>query len=113
VIDSADCDALGELGTDLAGRPRVDDTLVADAGRGTCHADRGPYERQDTIAITDTTSPTTVSNSPAGPVPFTFGETVTSATSTWGAPVNYTVGFGDGSASVPATAGVPVTHDYQ
>jgi hypothetical protein len=112
LIDSADCGAPGELATDFAGRPRVDDPLVADSGNGTCHADRGANERQDTVSITDTTSPTAVSGLPAGAIPFTFGETITSATSNWGAPVTYTIDFGDGSAPVPATAGTLTPHVY-
>ena len=51
VIDSADCDAPGELGTDVAGNPRVADPLVTDTGNGTCHADRGAYERQDSLGL--------------------------------------------------------------
>ncbi|MEU2338638.1 PKD domain-containing protein [Streptomyces sp. NPDC013172] len=49
LIDSADSDAPGELSTDVDGRPRVDDPLVADTGAG--HDDRGATEFQDPFTV--------------------------------------------------------------
>jgi PKD repeat protein len=113
IIDSADCAAPGELSTDFTGAPRVRDPLVTDTGNGTCHADRGAYELQDRLPITETSTPLDSAGYQAGPVPYAFGLTVTSsATSGWQEPVSYTVDFGDGSAAVPATPGTEVTHPY-
>lgn len=114
-IDSADCSAPGELSTDFIGQPRVADPLATDAslGNGTCHADRGAYERQDAMPITYTRSPVLSSGTTAGTVPFTSGVTITSGTtSAWKEPISYTVDFGDGTASAAATPGTEVTHMY-
>jgi parallel beta-helix repeat protein len=109
LIDSADCAAPGELSTDVSGLPRVDDPLVADSGNGTCHADRGASERQDTLSVGATPSPA----NPIGVAPFTLGLTVTSpAISGWNEPVSYTIDFGDGTDPVPATPGTAVSHQY-
>ena len=115
-IDSADCTAPGELATDSSGKPHVDDPLVPDTGAGTCAADRGAVELQDTMpAITSTLSPV-VSAVPAGITPATVTVTITSpATSNFGYPVSYAVDFGDGSAPVPAGAsatGLAASHQY-
>jgi PKD repeat protein len=117
VIDSANCSAPDELSTDILGNPRVPDPLSTDAGlaSGTCHADRGAYELQDTLsALTDTT---TLSLSPtgylAGTAPLTFGVTIPAAvTSSWGEAITYTVNFGDGSPADTATVGAATTHTY-
>ena len=75
---------------------------MPNTGTGTCYADRGGVERQDAISfITDAFSPVT-SNVPVGAVPFTSTVTMSPATSNWGAPLSYTVDFGDGSAPVTA-----------
>jgi hypothetical protein len=103
IIDSADCFAPGELGTDLAGHPHVDDPLVPNTGTGTCYADRGAIEQQDAIPfITNVFSPST-KGIPVGAVPFTSTLALSPATSNWGAPLSYTVDFGDGSAPVTPT----------
>ena len=118
-INSANCSAPGELGTDLDGDPWVSDPLATDAslGNGGCHASRGAYARQDSLPVTYTAPPIPPLDStgyPAGVVPYTFGVTVTSATTSgWDEPVSYTVDFGDGSAPVPATPGTATTHQYR
>ena len=115
-IDSANCAAPGYTSTDFNGKPRVQDPLATDAslGNGTCYADRGAFERQDSLLpITDTRSPVNASGVSLGEVPFTFSETITSpATSAWGAPVAYSINFGDGTPSVPATPGTAVSHPF-
>jgi PKD repeat protein len=114
-IDSADCLAPGELSTDIIGSPRVRDPLATDAslGNGTCYADRGAYERQDSVPVPSYTLPLDSAGYPAGAVPYTTGVTVTSAaTSPWNEPVSYVVDFGDGSAAVAVTPGTAVTHQY-
>jgi PKD repeat protein len=114
-LDSADCSAPGELSADLDGAPRVADPLAPDSslGNGTCHADRGAHERQDSLPITTAISPTASSGVAAAAVPATFGVTITSAaTSPWNEPVSYTVSFGDGSAPVPAVPGAAASHTY-
>jgi hypothetical protein len=116
-IDSASCSAPGELSTDILGNPRVSDPLATDAnlGNGTCHADRGAYERQDTLsALTDTASPAA---NQAGyrvqSVSAPFGVTISAAvTSSWGEAIAYTVNFGDGSTPATATVGTAATHAY-
>jgi hypothetical protein len=90
-IDSANCDAPGYTGTDLNGDPRARDPLATDAslGHGSCYADRGAFELQDSLsAVTSAPSPASgASGVPFGVAPFTFGETITSpVTSTWGGP---------------------------
>lgn len=118
-IDSANCGAPGELSTDLLGNPRVADPLAPDAslGNGTCHADRGAIELQDSLPVTATQSPVISSGAQAGltvgVVPFTDSLTVSGpATSPWNEAVTYTVSFGDGSAPVRATPGTAVPHAY-
>jgi hypothetical protein len=120
VIDSADCTAPGELGTDIYGKPRVQDPLATDANlaNGTCHADRGAYEAQDTMPFSLTQAPVISSGTQAGRsvgvVPFTASVTVAPALtpSRWGEPVTYTVDFGDGSTPVTATPGTATPHVY-
>jgi PKD repeat protein len=108
LIDSADCSAPGELASDLGGLPHVDDLLVSDTGTGTCHADRGAFERQDQIALAFGDGGTN-----QGPVPFMLTITITSgATSPWSEPVSYSVDFGDGSAPQSVAAKGSVTHTY-
>ncbi len=113
-IDSANCLAPGELSTDINGSPRVRDPLATDAslGNGTCFADRGAFERQDSVPVRYTI-PVNSAGYPAGAVPYAAGVTVTSAaTSPWNEPVSYTVDFGDGSAAVAAIPGTAATHQY-
>ncbi|MFK0160019.1 PKD domain-containing protein [Streptomyces sp. NPDC090493] len=110
LIDSADSDAPGELGTDAAGAPRVDDPLVDNAGPGpTADRDRGAFERQDTIAIPTGgggLSPRT------GVVPLSTSVRTDDFISRWGEPLTYSVDFGDGTAPVTAPAGDPIGHTY-
>ncbi|MET7733884.1 PKD domain-containing protein [Streptomyces sp. NPDC005402] len=103
LIDSADSDAPGELSTDVDGRPRVDDPLVADTGTG--HDDRGATEFQDPFAVKGLT----VSAGYVG-VPGT-------ATAQLGNPwsdsldgLTYTFDFADGT-TVTSTTG-SATHTY-
>ncbi|HEX8005162.1 MAG TPA: PKD domain-containing protein, partial [Trebonia sp.] len=109
-IDSADCAAPGELATDLLGNPHVRDPEVSDTGNGTCHADRGAFERQDAVGANFTVTP----SSRQGVAPLNAGVTLTSnpAMSPWGEPVSYTVDFGDGSGPQPVAPDGTVTHTY-
>ncbi|MER5520065.1 PKD domain-containing protein [Streptomyces sp. NPDC002763] len=109
LIDSADSDTPGELTTDAAGAPRVDDPLVDNAGPGpAAHRDRGAFERQDTIAI-----PTDGGPSPrTGVAPLSTSVPTDGFISRWGEPLTYSVDFGDGTAPVTAPAGDPIGHTY-
>lgn len=110
VIDSADCTALGELNTDWQGNPRVRDPLVTDTGVGTCYADRGAFEREDTL---DPTPTVITPSSLQGPVPFDLSVTLSSpATSPWDEPVSYTIDFGDGGGSVQVAPSSTTSHTY-
>jgi hypothetical protein len=110
-IDAADATAPGELATDIGGRPRVDDPLVADTGTadpdtaGTAHADRGARELQDAYA------PWT----PAGaPQSTAVGHPVTITsrdTNPWHDVITRTYDFGDGTPVVTSTAD-SVQHTY-
>lgn len=109
LLDSADADAPGELPTDVLGNPRVDDPQAANAGVGASAPDRGAYEREDGLTLTDTIAP-----SPAQAVaPFPVTVTATSATSSWSEPVTFTADFGDGSTSAAFALGETASHTYQ
>jgi PKD repeat protein len=117
IADSADCSAPGEFSrfsTDFYGRPRdVIDPLATDAsyGNGTCHADRGAVELQDTFTFADSVTPSTLKLAAGQPATVTL--TSGDATSGWGEPASYTVDFGDGSGPVPVTVGgTPASHVY-
>ncbi|MEV5959983.1 PKD domain-containing protein [Streptomyces sp. NPDC051987] len=108
LIDSADATAPGELTTDCEGRPRVDDLLVGNTGTGaTAFYDRGALERQDTLTIASGDIPTP----PKGLAPLGIS-LQTDATSAWGAPLTYSVDFGDGSDPATGAPGTPVAHTY-
>ncbi|MFF4114091.1 PKD domain-containing protein [Streptomyces sp. NPDC001714] len=107
LIDSADATAPGELSTDSQGRARVDDLLVDDTGNGTGHPDRGALERQDTLTIASGDVPTP----PKGLAPLGVSMK-TDATSSWGAPLTYSLDFGDGSDPATGTPGTPASHTY-
>ncbi|MEU9277775.1 PKD domain-containing protein [Streptomyces sp. NPDC048342] len=107
LIDSADATAPGELATDAQGRPRVDDLLVDNTGDGTGHPDRGALERQDTLTIAAGDVPTP----PKGLAPLGISMK-TDATSSWGAPLTYSIDFGDGSDPATGTPGTPAAHTY-
>jgi hypothetical protein len=110
VVDSADCTAPGELLTDIDGNPRARDPMVSRDGAGTCYADRGAWEREDSVLPGFTVGWATG----AGLAPLPLSVTVTSpATSAWGEQVSYAIDFGDGSAPVPASPGAVVQHAYQ
>ena len=114
-INSANCSAPGELGTDVNGNPWVGDPQAVDAslGNGGCNASRGAYAPQDSMPITDTPPALDATGYAAGALPFTTGLTVTGATTSgWGEPVSYAVNFGDGSSPAPASSGTEVTHTY-
>ncbi|SEE86953.1 PKD domain-containing protein [Streptomyces sp. Ag109_O5-10] len=103
LIDSADSDAPGELSTDVDGRPRGDDPLVADTGTG--HDDRGATEFQD---------PFTVSGLRVGygyvGVPTTAVATLSNPWSDSLDGLTYTFDFADGT-TVTSTTG-SATHTY-
>jgi hypothetical protein len=108
-IDSANCDAPGELATDITGNAHVKDPEVSHTGNGTCYADRGAYELEDKLDPDSTFSPTTLKHA----VPFPQAVTVpTATTSGWGEAITYTVNFGDGSGTQPVAAGQTITHSY-
>jgi hypothetical protein len=112
LIDSADCTAPHATSTDYNGNPRVDDPLVPNTGTGTCYADRGAVERQDSIpAIGGQLSPVNASGTQVGIVPFTFTDAISPATTAWGQPLSYTVNYGDGSPS-ETLAGDTAQHPY-
>jgi hypothetical protein len=91
-IDSANADAPGELSTDVAGNPRVDDPLTPDTGVGTRNFDdRGAYEAQDQVASYGLDVNAT--QAPVGGNVHLTG----SLTDTWNEPVTCTVDFGDGT----------------
>ena len=115
VINSANCSALGEPSTDFHGQPWLRDPLATDAslGNGGCYASRGAFARRDTLPLTFAAPALNSAGYPAGTVPYSTGVTITGdGTSAWGEPVSYTVDFGDGSSSAPATPGTALTHAY-
>ncbi|MFD0570429.1 PKD domain-containing protein [Kitasatospora gansuensis] len=107
LIDSADPTAPGTLATDLNGRARTDDPLVANSGTGNGFHDRGAVERQDPFTFDvdvqrsftgDSNTDITISDWSSSPW-------------TPGAAVDSSVDFGDGSARVsPIPA--QLTHTY-
>jgi hypothetical protein len=109
LIDSADCAAPGELSTDSIDQPRVDDPLIADAGSGTCHADRGAFELQDPLRFAYTITPASLKVAAQQDV--TVSIAATAATSPWGEPVTYTADFGDGYTAA-ITPGGDASHAY-
>ena len=116
VINSANCSAPGEPSTDFHGQPWLRDPLATDAslGNGGCYASRGAFARRDTLPLTFTAPALNSAGYPAGTVPYSTGVTITGdGTSAWGEPVSYTVDFGDGSSSAPATPGTALTHAYR
>lgn len=91
-IDSANTDAPGELSTDIAGNPRLDDPLTSDTGVGTRNFDdRGAYEAQDEV-VTDSLNVNATQAPVGGNVHLTG-----SITDTWSLPTTCTVDFGDGT----------------
>ncbi|MFE5031897.1 PKD domain-containing protein [Streptomyces sp. NPDC056683] len=103
LIDSADSDAPGELSTDVDGRPRVDDPLVADTGAG--HDDRGATEFQDPFTV----SGLTVGHGYVG-VPTTAVARLGNPWSDSLDGLTYTFDFADGT-TVTSTTG-SATHTY-
>ncbi len=98
IIDSADADAPGELSTDIAGQPRVDDPAVTDRGTGThTYYDRGSTETEQRA-----TSQLLTQNSSKAPIggAVTFTGTVSDG---WGGAVSCEFDFGDGSSATVAT----------
>ncbi|MEU5387268.1 PKD domain-containing protein [Kitasatospora cineracea] len=103
-IDSADADAPGELATDAAGRPRIDDPNIADTGTGAGHYDRGAFEVQDKMTVQVSAVPSTAAGRP-------LDATITGGvTQLWGK-TSVLVDFGDGSAPVASPA-FPLAHTY-
>jgi hypothetical protein len=108
LIDSADAGAVGQLTTDIDDVPRVDDPLVADTGTGTTtRPDRGAFERHDIITVPNGDVPSPVT----GVAPFVTS-LKTGSSSSWGAPLTYSIDFGDGGAPATGTPGAPITHSY-
>ncbi|WP_051858565.1 PKD domain-containing protein [Streptomyces cellulosae] len=103
LIDSADSDAPGELSTDVDGRPRVDDPLVADTGTG--HDDRGATEFQDPFTV----SGLTMGGGYVG-VPTTAVAQLSNPWSDSLEGLTYTFDFADGT-TVTSTTG-SATHTY-
>lgn len=102
-IDSADSTAPGELKTDQAGNPRVDDPLRPNTGVGT--ADRGAVEVGDPFSLTS------LSVSPAkGPAPLAVTAAV-KVSNPWSTDATYTFDFGDGTPPV-VTPQPTATHTY-
>jgi len=52
-IDSGDANAPDEPATDLQGNPRVDDPLVANTGTGDGYVDRGAFEFENPLTLSD------------------------------------------------------------
>ena len=100
LIDSGDANAPGELPTDFAGKPRVDDPLVPNTGTGVGYVDRGAYEVQNPGVTTGLTSSNPYSTNP-GPYPLTVTFTAT-ASDPWApdAAYSYTFDPGDGTGTV-------------
>jgi hypothetical protein len=96
-VDSADASAPGELATDYAGLPRVDDSTEPNTGTGVGYYDRGADELQDPFR---SYSPRLVATAVAG-YPATI---VTDDDNPWGTPVTRTIDFGDGTAPATSTA---------
>lgn len=105
LIDAADADARGQLTTDLLGRPRVDDPLVADTGHGAGHHDRGAFELQDALSVSLSVSQLTDGGNPQAV------EATGSVDSPWFANPTLSLDFGDGTAPVTASA-FPLRHAY-
>jgi hypothetical protein len=109
LIDSANSAAPGELSTDINGRQRLDDPLVADTGTGPIsYADRGATEYSDGPSWSPATQPAveeagvSVDTQPTDPAP----------TDSWGLSMTATVDFGDGTPQVTEPVGTPIPHAY-
>lgn len=103
-IDSANSDAPGELSTDLTGRARADDPVVANTGVGAySYYDRGALETQEPLSVTLSASATDVHS--GSNVTFTAAPV-----DAWASSFSYAFDFGDGTKTTDAT-GVE-THRY-
>lgn len=102
--DSADAAAPGELDTDIAGNPRVDDTQQPNTGTGDGIHDRGAFELQPIKSLDVST------DLYQGPYPLPVTATATAAQN-WPDPLTYTFDFGDGSTPV-STTNSTYTHTY-
>lgn len=103
-VDSANSDAPGELSTDLSGRARIDDPVVANTGVGAyAYYDRGASETQEPLAVTLSASATDVHS--GSNVTFTAAPL-----DAWASSFSYAFDFGDGTKTTDAT-GVE-THTY-
>jgi hypothetical protein len=105
-VDSADATAPGELDTDILGRGRADDPLVADTGTGVGYVDRGAMEAHNTFSNTvqriDRVGARVV-------------DLVTGASESWPLPMSVTVDWGDGRTGefdgvTPAFLSTPHTY---
>jgi hypothetical protein len=109
LIDSADANAPGELATDIVGKPRVDDPLVANTGVGSPPPDRGALDRQDTVSLFGRITLTPGSGQASLTANYTLGA---GSASYWNEPVTVIVNFGDGAADVTALPSEVIPHTY-
>lgn len=106
VINAADSNAPGELGTDYAGKARVFDPNVPETGAGAPGYDRGAYQFVEEL---DAGNPAVPATAPAGA---TVTMQAPTPTDDWAnATYTYKYDFGDGSADVTSTA-ASVTHTF-
>jgi hypothetical protein len=104
LIDSADANAPGLLGTDYYGHQREDDPTVPNTGTGLGYVDRGAVELQDPLKLAAAT------NTWQAPVGGTVVLTLTGAPG-WAPITGYTVDFGDGTPLVTTTS-TTINHVY-
>ena len=99
VIDSGDADAPDQPATDLQNLPRIDDPLVANTGTGDGDVDRGAYEFENPLTISNVEA--TPSEGPA-PLQTTLTAVVSNPWDTQG--VRYGFNPGDGAGEPPTSA---------
>ncbi|MER5862077.1 PKD domain-containing protein [Kitasatospora sp. NPDC002040] len=104
-VDSADATAPGMPATDILGKSRIDDPLVANTGTGAGTVDRGAVELQDRLS-------SSVQGRPSQELWRLLDVNITArANEAWG-PVTGTLDFGDGSPKAAVTDWAQVTHTY-
>lgn len=107
VIDSGDANAPDEPATDLQGNPRVDDPLVANTGTGDGYVDRGAFEFQNPLTISNVSA--TPNEGPA-PLKTTLTTVVSNPWNTQG--VTYGFNPGDDAGWPPDSAEPSATWTY-
>jgi parallel beta-helix repeat protein len=112
-IDSANSGASGQPGTDLEGKPRVDDPATQNTGVGPRpYDDRGAYEFQPGLASDAPIAALTVTPG-SGNAPLAVTADASGSTDGDSTPIaTYTFDFGDGSTVVGPQAGATATHTY-